>query len=885
VDGVRTSARHAAWLTARCSVCGRIPGFTAAIFPQQSIPLLSLVANIGLVFFLFLIGLEVDVRIIKKCAVASTAISLSGLILPFGLGAAVSWGLYNEFIDTSRVSFNHFLLFTGTAFSITALPVLARILGSLGMLQSKVGTIVLAAGVGNDVIGWVLLALTVALVNAQTGLTALYVLLTTIAWCLVLFFLIRPVFLWLCRRTGSFEKGPTALMLTITILLMFTSAFLTDIIGVHAIFGAFLVGLIIPHEGGFAVALTEKIEDLVLTTMLPLYFALSGLKTQLGTLNSGITWAYTIAIIVVAFVSKFAGCAGAAKVCGFSLRESGAIGALMSCKGLVELIVLNIGLQAGILDTRSFSMFVVMALVSTFITTPLTQLIYPARFRLAEKDGSVHGHEGDDCEEEKSGDGALSRASRHLMVVLDGFEHLPGLLTLMQLMRPSDATLPASESSESNLRHRNVSGSDGESIKESSSSSAGGHPATHELRQGAPYQSASAGRPEVTVSALRLIELTERTSAVMRVAEAEDTLRADPIINVFRTFGQLNHLPVYSSMAVVDASEYAPTVVSRASGASSSLLVVPWTVPQGSIAAPTGEASGALPASAPAAAGVFSTISNPFDSIFGPGADGPTRSPQNINFVRRVFQTATCDVGLLVERPVGTRSTGPLGISRRQHVVLAFMGGPDDRAALALVLALCRANRELLVTVLHFKRVAADEAGDAPLPDLPPTVHHAQSLQHGAGGVQDTMYPTIHGAAPLEATLEDNLSIKNATDAAAGALAGRLTVKLTATSRPLRDFVQAVDAAEPTLVVCGRGRRMPTMTHREELRFLLRCGMVDPTAADLSAPPTRDGERALSSETCKVIGEPAMAVTRFAKASAACLVVAAPMRKAPATSA
>lgn len=168
------------------TVMGHVPGFTKHIFPPLSLPFLNLVATLGLVLFLFLVGLEVDLRVVKRCAKESTMISVAGMILPFGLGAAVSVGIYREFIDTNNVSLGHFILFTGVAMAITAFPVLARILTELKLLQTKVGVIVLAAGVGNDVVGWILLALTVALVNASTGLTALYVLLAAVGWTLVL---------------------------------------------------------------------------------------------------------------------------------------------------------------------------------------------------------------------------------------------------------------------------------------------------------------------------------------------------------------------------------------------------------------------------------------------------------------------------------------------------------------------------------------------------------------------------------------------------------------------------------------------------------------------------------------------------------------------------
>ena len=221
------------------SVMGRIPGFTQAIFPQEGMAFLRLTSTIGLVFFLFLVGLEIDTRAMKHNAVASASVSIAGLIFPLGLGAALGVGVYREFVNPS-VNFGIFLLFTAVAVGITAFPVLCRILTSLELLDTEVGLVTLAAGIGNDVIGWVLLALTVALVNASSGLTALWVLLASAGYTIFLLFLVRWGYCWLAERTGSIEKGtPNSLMMTITLFIVLISAFYTDIIGVHPIFGIF----------------------------------------------------------------------------------------------------------------------------------------------------------------------------------------------------------------------------------------------------------------------------------------------------------------------------------------------------------------------------------------------------------------------------------------------------------------------------------------------------------------------------------------------------------------------------------------------------------------------------------------------------------------------
>lgn len=210
---------------------GRIPNFTYRIFPTQSISYLNLLANVGLILFLFLIGLEVDVGVMKKNGRNSAIISVAGMVLPFGLGAAIAVPIYNTYVDHSVTSFGHFLLFVGVAMSITAFPVLCRILTSTNLLDDKVGVIVLAAGVGNDVVGWVLLALTLALVNADAGVSAVYILLCAVGWSAILLFPIRWGFIWLCRRSGSLDHGPTPGMMTVTLLIVFASSFVTGIIG------------------------------------------------------------------------------------------------------------------------------------------------------------------------------------------------------------------------------------------------------------------------------------------------------------------------------------------------------------------------------------------------------------------------------------------------------------------------------------------------------------------------------------------------------------------------------------------------------------------------------------------------------------------------------
>lgn len=325
------------------SVMGRVPGFQQAIFPKESIPNLSLVANLGLILYLFLIGMETDVGFLVTNWRVATSVAFAGLALPFAVGCGLAWGVYHAFREDSGlapISFSTYMLFIGIAIAITAFPVLCRILSELKLLDTSVGVITLSAGVANDVVGWVLLALCVTLVNAGNGLTALWILLCCAGFLLFLAYLVRPVLIWLLRRTNSLQNGPSQGIVSLIMLLALAAAFFTGIIGVHPIFGAFMVGLIIPREDRFNIKVTEKMEDLIGALLLPLYFTLSGLKTNLGLLDSGRAWGYVFATTIVAFLTKIIGASCAARLNGLVWRESLTIGVLMSCKGLVELIVL-----------------------------------------------------------------------------------------------------------------------------------------------------------------------------------------------------------------------------------------------------------------------------------------------------------------------------------------------------------------------------------------------------------------------------------------------------------------------------------------------------------------------------------------------------------------
>ncbi|TID28395.1 hypothetical protein CANINC_002573 [Pichia inconspicua] len=367
---------------------GRIPGFTENVFPPASIPSLTLVANVGICLLMFIVGCEVDIKFIKAHLVTALSVGLFNLALPFGVGCLCAIGLWNDYrknIDElPSIEFTTFMVFIAVALCITAFPVLVRILTELRLVKDRVGTVVLAAGITNDLVGWVLLALSITLANSTQSLVTLYIVLVAFGWFMFICYPVRIALHWFLKnilKELDDTDTPSRLAMTIILGMVFASAFFTDIIGVHPIFGAFIIGTIIPRENNYVINLTIRIEDLVNIIFVPVYFAISGLSVDLGLLNTGLDWGWTIGLIAVSMISKILGGMLAAKLNGLYWRESLTVGVLMSCKGIVEIVVLQVGLNAKIISQKTYSMFIFMALIDTFFTTPLTLLCYPVSYR------------------------------------------------------------------------------------------------------------------------------------------------------------------------------------------------------------------------------------------------------------------------------------------------------------------------------------------------------------------------------------------------------------------------------------------------------------------------------------------------------------------------
>ncbi len=351
------------------------PDALSSLFPATSMPVLKMLSQVGLILFMFLIGLELDPRVLKGRGHSSVIISHTSILVPFALGAAAALWLYPRLSDAS-VPFSSFVLFMGVSMSITAFPVLARILSERGLLRSKLGMLTLTCAAVDDVTAWCLLAFIVSIVQATDLAHAGYTTLFTLLYIGFMLGVLRPFLKRLGARVAD-RQGLNQNVLALTLLLLLASAWTTELIGIHALFGAFLFGAIIPKEGGLAEALAEKLEDVAVVLLLPLFFAYSGLRTQIGLLSGASDWAICGLIIVLACAGKFGGSAVAARFTGLRWREASALGLLMNTRGLMELIVLNLGLDLGVISPKLFTMMVVMALVTTFLTTPLLRWIYP----------------------------------------------------------------------------------------------------------------------------------------------------------------------------------------------------------------------------------------------------------------------------------------------------------------------------------------------------------------------------------------------------------------------------------------------------------------------------------------------------------------------------
>jgi Kef-type K+ transport system membrane component KefB len=346
---------------------------SARILPPEVAPVLGVVAQLGVILYMFIVGLDLHLDELRGRARATVATSLAGIVVPFALGAALAWFLYPR-LSHAGVPFATFALFMGVAMSITAFPVLARLLADWGLTRTPVGVLALSAAAVDDAMAWCLLAFVVGVAHAEPG-EAVRVATGAALYLVFMLSIARP----LLRRYVSRWDASSPYAIAAMLVALLLSAAATEAIGIHAIFGAFVLGAIVPHDSDVARALGRQMRAFVAILLLPAFFAFTGMRTRIDLLTSASDWLLCALITATASVGKFAGAFAAARLSGVGTRDAAMLGALMNTRGLMELIVLNIGLELGLVTPRLFAMMVLMALATTMSTAPLLNTLAPRR--------------------------------------------------------------------------------------------------------------------------------------------------------------------------------------------------------------------------------------------------------------------------------------------------------------------------------------------------------------------------------------------------------------------------------------------------------------------------------------------------------------------------
>jgi Kef-type K+ transport system membrane component KefB len=350
------------------------PGFFHFVFPASSLGTLRLLSQVGVCLFMFVIGMELDLGHLKLQARTAVIVSQVSIIFPYMLGVLASLFLFTS-LATPHTTFLAFALFIGISMSITAFPVLARILEERGLTKTPLGATAIACAAIGDVIAWTILAFVVAIAKADRLYFSILTIALVLAFVGFMCFWVKPrIPRWLDYSWVE-NNSPSKGVMGAVLVFVFASAFITDVIGIHALFGAFLAGVVMPSHGAFRNSLKERLEHFSSVFLLPLFFAFTGLRTQIGLLNDASGWMICAALILIATIGKLGGATIAARVTGVNWLDSFALGALMNTRGLIELIALNIGYDLGILSPRIFAMLVLMALVTTGMTGPLLTLV------------------------------------------------------------------------------------------------------------------------------------------------------------------------------------------------------------------------------------------------------------------------------------------------------------------------------------------------------------------------------------------------------------------------------------------------------------------------------------------------------------------------------
>ena len=352
------------------SVFGRFfPGAFHYVLPLSSFPAITVLSQVGLLLFMFVVGLEVDLADVLKQRAGIVLVSNVSILLPLALGVGLATALYPQYAG-NHVAFPPFALFMGTAMSVTAFPVLARILKERNLMGSSLGTLAISCAAIDDISAWLLLAVLTAIVRSASSWQQFVLTLLLLA-AFILFMLIAVRRLGFILESWYEKRGAGIEFLSVLVLFIFAASWATEKLGVHALFGAFMAGLSMPKNERLLTDVVDRFEFLSLALLLPLFFALTGLRTRIDLLTGRSALGYGAAIIAVAVFGKLAGAAVAARIIGVNWKNSLALGVLMNTRGLVELVILNAALDLGVSSPELFTMMVLMALLTTFMTTPI----------------------------------------------------------------------------------------------------------------------------------------------------------------------------------------------------------------------------------------------------------------------------------------------------------------------------------------------------------------------------------------------------------------------------------------------------------------------------------------------------------------------------------
>ena len=411
-----------------------LPELQRTVFPSDVIPLIGVAANLGLIFYMFLVGLEIDLSQLKGRISQTAAISNTGVAIPMMAGLAVAIPTYT-LVGPDR-GFTAFALFMGVSMSITAFPVLARILVERRMLKRPIGVLALASAAIDDISAWFLIALATAVAVAGSGLEVVRTIALAVVFCALMILVVRRVLGRLSTAYDEAGRVPGTWIVAIFAGVLL-SAFTTEVIGIALIFGAFVMGAIMPRHAGLTEDVTGRIEDFVVFLLLPLFFCFTGLRTNVLLIDRVELLLLTVALTVVAIACKFGGTLLAARVTGLGWRESAVLGTLMNTRGLTELIVLNLALEKGVISEGLFAMLVIMALVTTFMAGPLLKLIDPRN-----EFGSPVGEELEEARKESQEISTIEIPDRAILVAPQTDGTLPQLVALA---KPLAGSMPPRE--------------------------------------------------------------------------------------------------------------------------------------------------------------------------------------------------------------------------------------------------------------------------------------------------------------------------------------------------------------------------------------------------------------------------------------------------------